>query len=263
MEKKLEIIWEGSVPGLAEHRLSLDAFAQALQQLVVAYRRIASNLLAQAESSTGRLHSFAKMFDLQLEQIAEGSAGIVAACVIQDAEPSFWDELLEPVATNAAEALLNDIEAEARGELRNTVVRNYLKALPDGVTGQRYVFSQNGSRREVRIGSLNLPEMPEEMPIVHERLYAIVGVGFPPGDSFVRLKGAEETVYCEATQEQVTKALEFRFGSVYAMIVRQPGKRARLIRLRKAGQELKPFTPEEEERLIYGKWDELLRRLAE
>lgn len=263
MDKRLEIVWEGNVPGLAEHRLSLDAFGQALQQLVVAYRRIASNLLA-AESSTGRLHNYAKLFDLQLEQISEGSAGIVAACVLQTEEQGFIGGLLDPWTTRAAEVLLNDIEAEARGELRNTSVRNYLKALPEGVTGQRYAFSANGGRREVRIGSVTLPELPAEMPVIHERMYVVVGVGFEPGDVFVKLKGSEETpVYCEATAEQVSQALELRFGSVYAMIVRQPGKKARLLRLRKASEGLRPLSPEEEESLVYGKWNELLRRLAE
>jgi hypothetical protein len=262
MDKKLEIIWQGNVPGLAEHRLSLDAFGEALKQLVTAYRRIASNLLAEADSSTGRLHNLAYQFDLQLEQIKEGSAGIVAACVI-NAEPGiFGDDLVDHWTTRAADTLLTDIEAEAHGELRNAVVRKYLRTLPEGVTGQLYTLSENGRhRRDVSIGSMSLPEGPTEMPVLHERTYAIVGVGFDPGDSFVRLKGADETVNCDATPEQVAKALELRFGSVRAMIVRQ-GRKARLIRIRKAGEELRPLTPEQEEHLLFGKWNQLLGKLA-
>jgi hypothetical protein len=262
MDKKLEIVWEGNVPGLAEHRLSLDAFGPALQRLLIAYRRIASNMLAQAESSRGRLHTFAKQFDLQLEQIAEGSAGIVAACVIQS-QPGTLFDLFDGMTGRAVDVLLSDIEAEAKGEYRNGAVRNYLKALPEGVTGQRYAFIENGNRREIKIGSMNLPEVPAEMPVLHERTYAIVGVGFDPGESFVRLKGAEETVSCEATAQQVAKALELRFGSVRALIVRHHGKKSRLIRLRKAGEDLQPLSAEQEEELVYGKWENLLRRLAE
>jgi hypothetical protein len=263
MDKKLEIIWQGNVPGLAEHRLSLDAFGQALEQLVTAYRRIASNLLAQADSSTGRLHSFAYLFDLQLEQIKEGSAGIVAACVI-DAEPDiFGGDLIDHWTTRAVDTLLTDIEAEANGEFRNGAVRKYLRALPEGVTGQRYTFSGgNGHRREISIGSMRLPEGPTEMPVMHERTYAIVGVGFEPGESFVRLKGADDTVTCEATPQQVAKALELRFGSVRAMIVRQSGRKARLIRIRREGEELRPLSPQQEETLLFGKWHNLLGRLA-
>jgi hypothetical protein len=262
MDKKLKIVWEGNVPGLAEHRLSLDAFGQALQQLLIAYRRIASNMLAQADSSTGRLHTLAKDFDLELEQIAEGSSGIVAACAIHSEPSSPYFEMLDSLTTRAADALLTDIEAEAHGEFRNASVRNYLRALPDGVTGQKYVFIDNGGSREIAIGSMRLPEGPTEMPVLHERLYAIVGVGFEPGESFVRLKGAEETITCEATVPQVTKALALRFGSVYAQIVRQKGRKARLLRIRRAGEELPRLTPEQEEEMVFGKWDELLRRLA-
>ena len=262
MNKKLEIVWQGNVPGLAEHRLSLDAFGPALQQLVIAYRRIASNLLAQADSTTGRLHTFAYLFDLQLEQIKQGSAGIVAACVI-DAEPGFLGDVWAPWTTRTAEALLTDIEAEANGEFRNGAVRKYLRALPEGVTGQQYAFSDgNGYRREIAIGSMRLPEGPTEMPVLHERTYAIVGVGFEPGESFVRLKGADDTVTCEATPQQVTKALELRFSSVRAMIVRQVGRKARLIRIRREGEDLHPLSPQQKETLLFGKWHNLLRRLA-
>ncbi|HEV7508557.1 MAG TPA: hypothetical protein VGS07_26990 [Thermoanaerobaculia bacterium] len=263
MDKRLEILWDGRVPGLSEHRLSLDAFGKALQQLLIAYRRIASNMLAQADSSKGRLHTFAKLFDLELEQIAEGSSGIVAACVLHS-PPGFQHDLFfDGLTTRVADALLTDIEAEARGELRNAAVRNYLRALPDGITGQKYAFIENGSRRELAIGSMRLPEGPTEMPILHERLYAIVGVGFEPGESFVRFKGMEEaTIHCEATAQQVAKALELRFGSVYALIVKQSGRKARLLRIRRAGEELSPLTPEQEEHAVFGKWDDLLRRLA-
>jgi hypothetical protein len=261
MDKRLEILWDGRVPGLAEHRLSLDAFGHALTALLVAYRRIASNMLAEATSETGRLHKVAKLIDLELVQIKEGSAGIVAACVLHSPLEANL-ELFDSVTTRAADALLSDIEAEAKGEYRNAAVRNYLRALPEGITGQKYAFIENGRRRELAIGSMQLPEGPTEMPVLYERLYAIVGVGFDPGESFVRLKGVDETITCEATPEQVARAIELRFGSVHAQVVRT-GRKARLLRLRKAGVELRPLAPEQEENLLFGKWDELLRRLAE
>ncbi|MBW8877273.1 MAG: hypothetical protein JF614_20100 [Acidobacteria bacterium] len=272
MDKRLEIFWDGRVPGLAEHRLSLDAFGQALSLLLVAYRRIANNLLAQATSDTGRLRSFAKAIDLELIEIKEGSSGISAACItsgiygIIENEDIFQQKLFEAglfdsLAGRAATALLADIEAEANGHARNAAVRNYLRALPEGLTGQKYTYSENGHSKEVTIGSMELPEGPPEMPVIHERLYAIVAVGFAPGESYVRLKGIDETVQCEATIEQVGKALELRFGSVNALIVRQ-GRKARLLRLRRAGEDLPPMSPEQEDYLIFGKWDELLRRLA-
>jgi len=273
MEKRLEIFWDGRVPGLAEHRLSLDAFGQALNLLLVAYRRIASNMLAQATSDTGRLRDAAKSIDLELVEIKEGSGGISAACVthglygLLENEDLFQKKLFDAglfdsLAGRAATALLADIEAEANGHARNAAVRNYLRALPDGLTGQKYAYFENGHSREIAIGSMQLPEGPPEMPVIHERLYVVVGVGFAPGESYVRLKGVDETVQCEATAEQVSAALELRFGSVNAFIVRQ-GRKARLLRLRKAGEELPPLSPEHEENLIFGKWNELLRRLAE
>ncbi|HBL27605.1 MAG TPA: hypothetical protein DD490_12275 [Acidobacteria bacterium] len=260
MEKRLEILWDGRVPGMAEHRLSLTAFGQALLNLLIAYRRIASNMLVEADSATGRLAKAAKLIDLELVEIKEGSAGIAAACVLHP-PPGANMELFNTLPGRAADALLTDIEAEARGEFRNVAVRNYLRALPEGITGQKYTFSENGHRREIAFGSMNLPEGPTEMPVLQERTYAVVGVGFDPGESFVRLKGAEETVTCEATPQQVAKALDLRFASVRAMIVRHGGRK-RLVRIRRAGEDLWPLTPNQEENLLFGKWNQLLEKLA-
>ena len=260
MDKKLEILWDGRVPGLAEHRISIGAFGEPLILLLTAYRRIATSMLAQATRDTGRLRTPATLIDLELEEIKEGSGGISAVCVMH-APPGTNIDLFETLTSRASEGLLADIEAEAHGEFRNTAVRNYLRALPPGVTGQKYAFTMNGHKREIAIGSMQLPEGPAELPLLHERIYAIVGVGFEPGDSYVRFKGVDETVQCEATVDQVTKALELRFGSVYAFIVRI-GRKARLLRLRRAGEDLPRLSSDQEEEILFGRWDGLLRRLS-
>jgi hypothetical protein len=260
MDKKLEILWEGKVPGLSEHRLSLEAFGEALVRLHAAYRRIASNLLATADSSTGRLHSLTSLFDLQLEKIVEGSAGIVAACAV---DPAWIGTGLEDLPGAAVDILLSDIAAEARGEQRNPTVGKYLRSLPQEVTGQKYRYTGNGRDRELSIGSMSLPERIAPMPTLQDRLCAIVAVGFEPGERYVRFKSIEEApINCTATAEQVTQALELRHGSVRALFVRH-GRKARLLRMRKAGEEMPPLTPEQEEYLVFGKWESLLRRLAE
>ena len=43
---QLRITFDGTAPGLAEHRLSVTAFVEPLGRLVAAYRRIASGVLS-------------------------------------------------------------------------------------------------------------------------------------------------------------------------------------------------------------------------
>ena len=57
MATRLEIQYDGTVPGLNEHRLSLSAFGPSLNALLRAIRRIATNMvgdaLGQADVSKG------------------------------------------------------------------------------------------------------------------------------------------------------------------------------------------------------------------
>jgi hypothetical protein len=75
VDVKLEVRFEGTAPGLPEHRLSLGAFGKALDQLLATYRRIASGMITNALDepgygmSGGKYAKEAERLDLELEAI--------------------------------------------------------------------------------------------------------------------------------------------------------------------------------------------------
>src|SRR5258707_6883318 len=80
MATSLEIKYDGTVPGLDEHRLSLSAFGPSLNALLRALRRIATNMVGDAlgsqDVSKGRLKGTAKHIDIEIESITHGSSGV-------------------------------------------------------------------------------------------------------------------------------------------------------------------------------------------
>jgi hypothetical protein len=263
MDTRLEITWRGSVPGLREHRLSLDAFGEALVALLSAYRRIASNMLRDAVIEGGlkdrRLNKKAKWLDLQLVQITEGSAGVSAVGVL---ETPLGQQvgLFEDLNKRAGLELLDSIESESQGVPRSVAVRKYLRFLPPGLEEHEYSFSSNGTTKVVKVGAVDLPPEPQDPSYLFLVHGSVISVGFEPGTPFVRFDTAEGKIEVAATPLQVDAALELRSGLVDALVVK--GQVQRLLHLRKAGDEIRQLTAGEKQAVVFGQWEELLRRLA-
>ena len=266
MNSTLKITWQGDVPGLAEHRVSLEHFGSAINLLLVAYRRIASNMLRDAvegeKLADKRLRKAAKWLDLQVAEITDGSAGLVIAGVVS---PPVGGQLplFDSLTARAGGALLDAIEAESKGDLRSSAVRKYLKALPFGLQGQLYEFRSNGFSRDVKLDSFELAELPQSAPHFLEVEGYLVSVGFEPGRPFVVVALEDgKSVKFSATEEQVEGALELRSSPVTVFSVRRKNEN-RLLNLWASDNPPKPLTDEERHEAVFGKWDGLLRRLAQ
>lgn len=268
MAIELRIVWDGDVPGVAEHRLSIDAFGEAINLLLGAYRRIASSMFSDAEeyAVTGRLHTLSNWLDIEIAAIEGASTGIRAYATFHQefqAQSSFFPT---DIPERAAAELMESIEEEGNGRPRNATVRKYLAALPPGLTRQSYeVRNEQGEplRTPVVLGEMHLPAPSlVDLPYLFEFVGKVVGVGFEPGKSEVRIKTAtNDSLQLSASAELVEKALTLRHGPVRGMAVRR--KDARLLRIDEA--DARPFTLTDEisEQFVFRRWDELLARLAQ
>lgn len=267
MPIELKISWEGDAPGVREHRLSIGAFAPALAELVRAYRRIASNMLRNAASyaESGRLKDLANRLDIEIQSV-EGTNPLELAAVCTFDAPIEIQPPLWPVniAERASKELLDSIEEESSGRPRNTAVRSYLKLLPP-LSKQKYELHDNGRvlHDPVIIDELNLtnPSLTD-LPHLIQFAGSVIGVGFEPGISEVRIRTEEnETLRLLASPEMVEQALELRGTMAVGLAVK--GNESRLLRLSPATG-YRPFslTPELANEYIFQRWETLLRRLS-
>jgi len=263
---EITVQYDGSVPGLAEHRLSLEAFGPALQQLLRASKRIATSLAVDAVEPEygrkgGRLAKQAEQLDVQLEAIEEGSVRLrlVLALGLLAGEQM---DLFADLPRRVGDAVLEAIEHESKGEPRSYPIRQYLRALPSGLQKQSYLLRDSGVEiRSFSVDSQHLPELPEELPHLVEVETEVTGVGFPPGRSEVRVLSNSLQMPLEANQEQVDKALAGRNRPVRVLAVVQ-GRRARLLSLTDATQPRWSPSEPDRERLLFQRWSSLLERLA-
>jgi hypothetical protein len=262
---QLRVRFDGDVPGLAEHRLSLAAFGHPLALLLQALRRIATQMATNADGAEhpkrgGRFANLAKQLDIEVTSIEGSSSGIdaiVSFAFVADELP-----LLMDLGDRATIELLESIENESRGVPRNWAARKYLASLPKGVNKQLYELHHNGdSRKRVEIGSITIPEVPD-LPSLMELEGSVIGVGFDPGRSEVRIKAEDSNLSpFGATDEQVNEALLMRNATVRALGV-SDGKRTRLLALSRASSPRFKMTPEDVEKHIFGRWSGVFARLA-
>jgi len=264
---ELDISWDGTAPGLPEHRLSIANFATPLRGLLAAARRTANNMLREAmsrkESDTGRLNAEADRIDIQIVSLKEGSTNpscIIAVAPAPDPQALLWPEGL---AEEAIDRLLLDIEHEGRGIQRNIRVREYFRQLPPGITKQDYVLRIDGVvRREVHLGVVSIAPEISDSPYLIELSGSIIALGFDPGKHFVRIKTSDSSaseVTLTATKEQVLQALEARESTVRLLGVCHLGGR-KLLRVQRASD--RPVRLDVNT-FVFEKWHSLLARLAQ
>jgi hypothetical protein len=263
MAVELKIKWEGQAQGLPDKRLSLGAFGEPLTLLLAALRRIATNIVGNAlegrQTSVGRFANAARQLDIEIFDLVRDSSGFDGVITFT---PPTGDNL--PLFTDLAERaggdLLDALEGESQGVARNSRVRDYLRSLPAGLSHQSYSLHRNGTiLRQVSFGEALLPEFPHDLPYIAHYQGDIVGVGFEPGRSEVRIKTESGSVACFAEPEQVNKALALRGTKILAVAVVQ-GNAHRLLVLQDAKTPLPTST---RERAVYDRWQGVLRRLAQ
>lgn len=264
MTSEIKIRWDGDVPGVAEHRLSLAAFGEPLTQLLAALRRIATQMVSTAveheRPKIGRFANLARQLDIEITSIegdSTGFNGLVAFYQPPDELPLFAD-----LPDRAVTELLDSIERESKGQPANWAVRKYLSSLPSTIHRQTYELHENGTtKKRVEIGDIRLMEMPEEPPFLREVDGSIIGVGFEPGKSEVRVKGDTGIASFDASDEQVEMALAVRKENIRSLGV-YDGKHTRLLRIVKASEPRFEPTNEAIEEHIFKRWEGVFARLA-
>jgi hypothetical protein len=261
---QLRIRWDGDVKGLAEHRISLAAFGQPLAYLLQALRRIATQMVSNAVDAEhpkfGRFTNQARQLDIELAKMEEGSGGFDA--LVSFSQPSdelslFWD-----VPERATIELLDSIDQERQRIPRNSAVRRYLASLPREVHKQLYEFHENGHvKKRVEFGDIDVAEVPPDLPSLVQYEGSIVGVGFEPGRSEVRIKSDTAMPSLDATDAQVEEALKMRRTKIRVLGVHD-GKRARLLKIARARDPQFKVTPETIEEHIFQRWAVAFEKLS-
>lgn len=262
---ELNITYEGNVPGLAEHRLSIGQFGVPLRHLLFAVRRAANNMLRDAadrgEAKSGRLAAEADQIDIQIRSVREGSTDLDTCIAVvdphDDPQMALWPEGL---AEDAVSRVLDAIEKESKGVPRNSRVREYLRTLPFGLTRQYYALRVDGElRREVEVLAVRLPTEVDELPQLIEVVGKVVGVGFEPGRNFVRVKSSDASsseITLNATATQVDRALEIREADVRVLALEPT---SRLLRIERETDHRARL---DVDAFVFAKWRNVLERLA-
>lgn len=268
MAYQLEIHFEGTAPGIKEHRLSISAFGSPLTLLLASLRRIATQMVSSAVdvpvAKTGRFADPARNLDIEITRIDGNSLGLTSVIEFRtlplpQASLPLWADLPE----RAGRELLDAIERESNGQLANSSVRKYLAELPSGITKQEYNLMRDGRDiRRVTIGDVKLTALPQELPYLRETDGNIVGVGFEPAKSEIRIRTESVGTTSIGTDGgSVEKALEMRHEKVRTLIV-HTSSGARLISLKRAADPRPAFNPDSARNQIFARWDNVLRELS-
>lgn len=267
---ELKVTYDGTEPGLAEHRISLNSFAEPLRLLLLALQRTASAMLVNAledpeyGSRGGKLATDAKLLDLELATIDGGCATPSFVCTTRSARSPQVE--MPGVEFDLAEAsvaqLVLDIDAERSGKLRNAAVREYLHAIPAGVSKQRYAaYRDEKLICEVDFGTAKLAEPPSALSRLVKVEGNITSVGFEPGLSFISLKTSSRSIRCTATPQQVEAALPLRSGQVTATLL--DGEKTSLIGIWSAAAPRNVPALAETIEHLHSSWENTLKELAQ
>jgi hypothetical protein len=265
MASEIKIRWDGDVPGVAEHRLSLAAFGEPLNQLLLALRRIATQLVSTAveheRPQIGRFANLARQLDIEIISVEGNSTGING--LVSFAQPPDELPLFADLPNRSIAEFMDSMERESRGEPSNWAVRKYLRAMPLAIHTQTYeLYENNALKKTTRIGDIKFAEVPEDFPSFREIEGHIIGVGFEPGRSEVRIKGETTAIAFDASDESVEKAITIRKEEVRLLGV-SDGKRSRLLRIDKVSEPRFAVSPKAIEEHIFSRWGGVFARLAE
>lgn len=267
---RLRIVFDGTAPGLIEHRLSIAAFADPLKLLLQAYRRIASGLIRDMLDTPdygragGRYAEEAKGIDLEIfELVGNSPLQIGFECRAHVPVTGQLSLFAPDFLKRVGKLFLENIEGESKGELRNAAVRRYLLSLPSGISRQSYKFEQDQTEiGTVVIGNMDIAQLPEQLPRLEKIEGDVIGVGFAPGPPEVRIKPKNDNVIVlTANEKQVVMALSFRGSAVTAMTL--VGKTKKLLWIRSQNAPQTHYSYEQVVNHIDERWGKVLKRLAE
>jgi hypothetical protein len=261
MAVQIKITFDGEVPGIGDHKLDLASFGAALTILTDGLRRTASGLVNEALEPQKR-GPVAKRGDLHvfLGDIGEGSLELVMSVEPPDM-PGYNFDLVEDLPARAVKHFLGAVEDESKGALRNSIARKFLRSLPSGLTWQRYeAFSGSTSLVDFKIGTVTLPDEPQDLPVVVRVMARVVGVTFDPTPE-VRLETGETRISFSATTSLVNAAVHLHEEDIMAVGI-VTGNKGRLLWLDRPETFPKPPTKAELSTGLLRRWEGTLERLS-
>jgi hypothetical protein len=262
MGTQLKIKFDGSVEGLADHRLELSAFGPSIVALVAALRRVASSMVTEAvEHPVGAI---AKGADLRvfLDEIGGGSLEMTMDVAAPPLSIGQSGTLFDDLPTRTTEKFVRAIESESRGEMVSTQARRFLRSLPQGLKSQRYeVYSGPELVYSATIGDFTLPEESADLPMVIKTAARISGVTFEPSLE-VRLDANGTKLNLAATTKLVERAIALRNETV-TIIATANGNRGRLLWLDLSDALPTPLSPEIRSHHVLSRWEKTLAELAQ
>lgn len=262
MSVKLKIAFDGNVPGIAEHKLDLASFGPALAALSDGLRRTAAGLVNEALEPQRR-GPIAKRAELHvyLDSVGAGSLEVDMSVEPPLGGLGYNLDLIEELPVRAVKQFLGAVQEESKGVLKNAFARKFLRALPPGITHQRYsAYVGGGKVLDFDIGTFALAEEPQDLPALVRTTAKVVAVIFEPALE-VRLDVGGVRLACSATPNLVDLALRLRDNEVL-IVATVTGGRGRLIWLDLP--ERLPPVPSANERAqhLLTRWEETLERLS-
>lgn len=263
---ELRVRFDGEIPGLRDHTLSLGAFLPALEVLLKAVRRNADAIAKGSSDYEGRRRfgMLGKIIDLELVSISDGCVNLGFQCRLRQVE-GLSEKTANDIATLAVDRFLAAVETESSGRNSGSEnVKRFLRSIPTGVTIQEYE-GRIGDRviRRVSFGEPVSRELPKEgFPRLVEFRGHVISTTFKPHPK-VKIRDASGVTFtCKADRAVVDKAVQFRWEPIFGQLLLRPDWR-RLLTIHVEGDV--PPAPSQESRLerIHRDWGDALRRLAE
>lgn len=272
MATELHIRWDGDVPGLSEHRLSVSKFGPSLRNLLLAARRIANSVVRNGTvdgpvSVKGGLGREAASVDLFIESISDGCVQIrssIGPCA--GGQQSIWggEELYE----NTLIRLIGDIElASKTGDLTRVPapVGRYLRELPSGIREQRYAAYRGKTLlAEVQFGPMVIePDVTKHLVRIASHVGVIAGIEVVPQRSVLLITESGKRIKCSANDDDVFALAKHRLGEKDVFFVRHtaPGVRdlVRIGRARRPSEDECKSLPS----ALMKRWDAVMKVLAQ
>lgn len=265
---EFRVRFDGPVPGLSEHRLSLAAFRIPLFKLLQALRQTADSVKRGKDRS--RIGKFGKLFDLQLVQITDGCVIPHFALVAAETD-EVTDEKLTEILTTTLVRFIDELKSEWRTSApRSGGIRKYLQSLPEGLTTQEYEGIVAGKTVNKAVLSTKMAAVPNKdddfrrtAPRLRQMVCKIIALRFSAKDGRITLRTPSgETFACHAS----TRLLDFAASVYKTPVVAQILVRHdmnRLISLRDEHDLFEQMPLDDRREHLRKHWSETLQRLAE
>lgn len=266
MDAKFRITFDGDGEHVRDGRLSLALFLEPLRLLLDAYRRTAAGIVKQAGGegdgyTSKAVPAAANALDLEIIKVESGSIGL-GLNPRQMPRSSMRARRVEDLDDVAAARLLEDIDAERRGQARNKAVREYLGSLPKEVKRQSYVLRRaDGTDLAIEFDEMQLMTLPT--PTVRAALIhgSLTAVGFEKNKEFVEVASEGQSIRLKCTAAQADDAVRLRVGVITCAYIEPVGAPKRVLWLRSNSERWRP-SEDDLSSAISARWAGVFERLA-